>query len=230
MRNYVFNSLILLLFSVTALPAQFNAVTENNRMMSFGSRPAFRVEFPTTGAKLVETQWQAFAKRTFDTKLKKNKKTGEWIALGVKSSMLGADPVSIFSTVEDLNDRGAVLTVWFDAGESFINRGQDPRRADEIVGMLRQFYLDVRRATIDQEIKAENDQLKDIEERQKRLQRNNDTLRKSIESYKEKLRKAEEDLVQNEKDQEAAVVDLEKQRQAIEEVRRRLDNVENEKN
>jgi hypothetical protein len=230
MRIKLLNCLIVLLLSATALPAQWNAVSETNRMMSFGSRPAFRVEFPTTDESLVEQEWKAFVKRSFDAKLKKNKKTAEWMALGVQSSMLGKDPVSIFSTVEEQGDRGSVLTVWFDAGEYFINRAQQPRQADEIVGMLRQFYFDVRRATIGQEIKAEENRMKELENRQKRLVRDNEALRRSIDSYREKLKKAEEDLRENEKAQEAAVVDVEAQRRAMEEVRRRLENVENEKN
>ena len=51
-----------------------------------------------------------------------------------------------------------------------------------------------------------------------------------IETWKAKIAKAEDDIVKNERAQEQNLVDQEAQRRTIEEVRQRLNNVENERN
>lgn len=105
----------------------------------------------------------------------------------------------------------------------------DPRRASDTKELLTRFYYDVRRAAVGQEVKAEEDRLKSLEGKMKKLQRDNDNLHRDIETYKARLKKAEEDLVQNQKDQEATLIDIDKQRGAVEAARQRQGNVENER-
>jgi hypothetical protein len=229
LRYYVLTFLALAA-TAAALSAQplGRVVQETERMMSFGSRPGFRLEFPVSDVKQVETQWKDFVKRNFDAKLKKDKKSGEWTAYDVRTPILGSDVFTIYSTVERLGSDGSALTVWFDAGAYFLNRASNPQRTDEAVGTLRQFYYDMRRETLSDELKTEEKRLKDLEDRQKRLQRDNDNLYRDIEAYKERIKKAEDTIKRNEKDQESAVADIEAQRRRLEEVKRRRENVENE--
>lgn len=217
-----------LMLVAAALPAQRRFVMETERMMSFGSRPGFRVEFSTSSAKLVEEQWKTFAKKNFEAKLKKDRKTDEWTAANLQSPLLGNSTYAIYSTVEKVGDNGSALTLWIDAGSYFVSSRENASQATEVMGALRQFYFDVRRATIDQEIKDQEAKIKDLENKQKRLERENDGLRKDIDNYKAKIKKAEEDIVKNDKEQESALVDAEKQRRMLEEMRRRRENVENE--
>lgn len=221
--------LLLLIFSTLSLQAQWNPVLETKRNMSFGERPCFRMELRGSEAGMVEDLWKDYAKRTFSAKLKKDKKSGEWSATGLSSPLMGSDPFAIYSTVEK-NSNGSALTVWVDAGSYFLNRSDNSMRTEEVNRSLRQLYYDIRRATITQEIKEEELKLKELEKRQKKLMSDNDKLRKDIDDYKAKIAKAEADVVKNEKDQEAAVVDMEAQRRTIEDVKARLQNVENEKN
>lgn len=223
--------LLFALASATALSAQWsrNVVTETEKMMSFGSRPCFRVEFPAADTKTVEDLWKDFAKKNYGAKLKKDRKSGEWSASDLKSAMMGSDPFSIYSTVEKTGN-GAALNVWYDAGSYFLNRRDNSSRSDEASRALRQLYLDVRRATINGEIKDQEDKLKEMEKKYKALQKETDTLRKDIEAYKAKIKKAEDDIVKSEKEQETNLVDQDAQRRLIEESRQRLNNVENEGN
>lgn len=224
-------SILFLMFSATLLPAQWNknVVTETEKMMSFGSRPAFRIEFPGADADMVEDLWKDFAKKNYGAKLKKDKKSGEWTASELKSSMMGSDPFSIYSTIEKTSN-GVALNVWFDAGSYFLNRRDNAGRTEEASRALRQLYLDVRRATINKEIKDQENKLKEMDKKYTSLQKESDRLRKDIESYKAKIKKAEEDIAQNEKTQETNLVDQEAQRRLIEDSRQRLNNVENEGN
>lgn len=213
----------------TVASAQYNVVQETERNMSFGSRPAFHLEFANADAGMVEDLWKEFAKKTYGAKLKKDKKSGEWSATELKSAAMGDNPFALYSTIEKTS-KGASLTVWYDAGTYFLNRRDNSSRAEEASRSLRTFYYDVRRATIAKELKAEEEKLKDLEKRQKSLQKENDGHRKDIENWKAKIKKAEDDIVKNEQEQEANIKDQEAQRTAIQSVQDRMKNVENEKN
>ncbi len=220
-------SLVMLL--TTALSAQYNVVQETERNMSFGSRPCFRLDFAKADANLVENNWKDYVKTNFKGKLKSDKKTDELFATNLKSSMLGDDPFGVYSTIEKTAN-GAVLTVWFDMGTYFLSRRESSGKTDEVSRSLKTFYYDVRRAQIGKEIKDQEGKLKDLETKQKKMARENEQLRKDIELYKIKIKKAEDDIVKNEKDQETNILDTEAQRRSIDESKRRLENVENERN
>ena len=222
-------ALIIFLSATHLLSAQYNVVMETERTMSFGSRPAFRLEFKNTDANTVETMWRDFAKKNFGAKLKKDKKSGEWTASNLESPMLGSDHFTIYSTVEKKDD-GANLTVWFDAGSYFLNRRDNAGRTEEVSRALQTFYFDVRRAAIGDELKEQQAKLLEMEKKQKALAKDNDDLHKSIESYKAKIKKAEDDIVENEKNQNSNMVDQDAQRRLIDETQRRINNVESERN
>jgi peptidoglycan hydrolase CwlO-like protein len=220
-------SLLLLLGSFSATMAQRNVV-ETERMMSFGSRPGFRLEFPNASADLIEDRWKEWAKKHYNAKLKKGK-GGELVATGVKSSAFGSDEFSLYSKVEK-NGNGATLMVWYDLGSSFLNSRDNPSLANETIRSLNQMYYDGRRATIGVELKNEENKLKDLEKKHKNLQSENEKLHKSIEDYKARIRKAEDDIAKNTKDQEITLNEIATQRQVIEDTKKRSANVENEGN
>lgn len=221
-------SLLLVLFSFlfsVVSHAQWDVVRETERMMSFGSRPCFRMEFANTDIGVVESVWKDFAKKNFNAKLKKAK--GEWTATKLRSSFMGDNPFAIYSTIEKDGDKVS-LNVWIDAGTYFLNRRDNKGRSDEMARSLQQCYFDIRRASITKDLKSEEDKLKELENRQKKLQKDGESLRKDIEAWKSKIQKAEQDIINNEQSQESNIVDQEAQRRQVEEIRRRLENVENE--
>jgi hypothetical protein len=217
----------LLFFAALALKlsAQFDPVRETERMMSFGSRPCFRMEFASTDAGVVEDVWKKFAKENFNAKLKKVK--GEWTATKLRAAFMGDDVFALYSTIE--KDGGeTALNVWVDAGTYFLNRRDNRSRTEEMLRSLRQCYYDIRRAAIGKELKTQENQLKELENKQKRLNKENEDLQKSIESWESKIQKAKQDIVNNEQAQEANLVEQENQRRVVEETMRRMENVESE--
>lgn len=221
-------SLVFLFFAamlVSKLAAQFTPVRETERMMSFGSRPGFRMEFANTDAAIVEDVWKRFAKDNFNAKLKKSK--GEWMAVKLHASLMGDDEFALYSTIEKTND-GTALTVWVDAGSYFLNRRDNRSRTEEMNRALRTLYFDIRRASISNELKAQQNQMKDLEAKQKKLAKDNDELHRNIEMWESKIQKAKQDIVNNEQTQEANLVEQENQRKLMEETSRRMDNVESE--
>jgi hypothetical protein len=217
----------LLIFVALALnsSAQFNPVRESERMMSFGSHPCFRMEFTNTDASIIEENWKKFAKDNFNAKLKKSK--GEWTATKLRAAFMGDDVFAIYSTIEKDGPETA-LTVWIDAGSYFLNRRDNRVRTEDMLRSLRQCYYDIRRAAIGKELKTQENLVKELENKQKRLSKDNDDLRKSIESWESKIQKAKQDIVNNEQAQEANLVEQENQRRVVEETLRRLENVESE--
>ncbi|MFN4081129.1 MAG: coiled-coil domain-containing protein [Saprospiraceae bacterium] len=221
--------LVSFLFTtLTPLLAQFGPVQEVEKNMSFGMRPCFRLDIPGAEPRMVEDMWKEFARKNFNAKLKKDKKSGEWVANQLNSPIIGATPFSIYSAVEKSGKENAAINIWFDLGSGFLNRRDHARSADEMSRLLRQFYFDVRRVVINNEIKAEEDKLKALDARHKKLVKDLDALNKDIENYKARIKKAEEDIVKNQRDQESALKDMDNQRRTIEEVRVRLQNVERE--
>jgi hypothetical protein len=229
MRIQTIITLLLISLATTGLYAQYGVVQEVERNMSFGVRPCFRLEFVNADDNMVEDMWKDYAKKAFSAKLKKDKKTGEWSATKLSAPVMGSDPFAIYSTIEKMNN-GYALNVWFDNGAQFLRRKDNNSRAEEVSRTLRQFYFEVRRAVISKEIKMEEDKLKDMEKKYKSIQKDNDGLRKDIDNYKAKIQKAEQDIVTNDKNLEQNLKDQESQRNTIEEVRKRLANVENERN
>ena len=209
------------------LDAQSPMVSEIERAMSFGTRPGFAVSFPNTDIKLVDNVWTDFVKNNFNGKIKKGKK-GEKTAAGCRSATVSAGDFTLYSEVEKIGD-GAQLNVWFDVGAYFLNRNDDPARTNETKVLLTKYYYDVRRAAVGLEVKAEEDKLKDLDNRLKKLKRDNDNLNKDIANYQARLKKAEEDLVQNQKDQEATLIDLDRQREDVEQANQRRSNVDKER-
>lgn len=218
--------LIAIAFSA-ALPAQ-NLVKETEKIMSYGNRPAFQIQFISANDQLVEDRWKVFAKDIFGAKVKRDKKTDEWVATNAKSSAVANQTFTIYAKIER-SGNDVLFTAWFDMGSYFLNRRDSPGQTNEAVGLLRQFYYDVRRGVVMGDIKSMEDHIKDMEAHQKKLQRDNEQLRRDIENYKAKIKKAEDDVRQNERDQETTVADMENQHKAIEDARKRLENVENER-
>jgi hypothetical protein len=223
-----FTCLMLLFCSLSfSLVAQVGVVSETERSMSMGARPCFRLEFSGAKDDLVLDVWKDFLKKQFNAKFKKGK-NNEYLSASVKSSLIGSDPFNIIAVPEKSGDNAAI-TIWFDMGTYFLNRRDNARATDEATRILRSYYFDVRRAILAKALKMEEDKMKDLETKQRRLLKDNESLHKDIESYKAKIKKAEDDIVQNQRDQEATTADMEAQRRAIEAARDRMNNVENEK-
>lgn len=214
--------LLLLLTNAMILPAQ--QVQETQKMMSFGSRPCFRIEFPDATTALLEEEWKDWALKNHSAKLKK--KGGELYATGLKSKK--QEEYAVYSTIEKTT-KGAALNVWFDLGASFLNSRDNPSQAKDVKSALQQFYYDIRRSTSDVSIQDEEKKLKEMEEKNKTLEKNTIALQKSIDDYKAKIKKAEDDLARLSREQENSLIQIENQRKLIEEAKLRKTNVESER-
>lgn len=210
------------------LNAQSGPVKEMDKTMSFGTRPAFRIEFKGANQDMVEDLWKKFAKERFSAKLKKDKKTDELYAENASASF-SPNAFTLRSMVEKTSKEDAALNVWFDLGTSFLNRREHPQAANDAASALTDFYIIVRTAVINGELEDAEDKMKDLANDKRKLEKDNDGLHKDIENYKAKIKKAEDDIVKNEQSQNANVADQEAQRRVIDEIKVRLQNVNSER-
>ena len=217
------------LLSLYSAPAQISPVREMDKSMSFGTRPCFRLEFQGATPGLVTDLWKDFVKQQFSAKLKKDKKSSEYFADRVNASF-SPNEFTLRSTVEETGEDGAALNVWFDLGSAFLSRREYPQAANDVVSVLSDFYVEVRREVIARELKDAENKLKELESNKRKLEKENDNYHKEIENYKAKIKKAEEDIIQNEQMQNSNVADQEAQRRLIEEIKLRLQNVGSERN
>jgi septal ring factor EnvC (AmiA/AmiB activator) len=215
--------LVYLLITAAILPAQQN-VTETEKVMSFGSRPCFRIDFPGATTAILEEEWKDWALKNHSAKLKK--KGGELYATELKSKQTGEE-YAVYSTIEKTSG-GAALNVWFDLGASFLNSRDNPSQAEDAKKALQQFYYDIRHVTYDEDIKKEEQKLKLLEDENATMEKNALALQKSIDEYKAKIKKAEDSIAQLSKNQEASLLNIENQRKRIEEMKKRKMNVGSE--
>jgi hypothetical protein len=227
MYSKTLSTAILFFLLSTTLSAQWNIVRETEQMMTFGNRPCFHIDFINADDDTVLDEWKTFVRKNFDSKVKKDRKSGEWVASDARANFVSASDFTIYAQI-DKKDKNVSFNAWFDVGSGFLNSRDNPREARETADALRLFYYEVRRAVINEELAAAEKMLGEKESQLKRLERDNESLRKSIDDYKERIKKAEEDIVKNTKSQEATMVDIDAQKRSIEQIKMRIKNVENE--
>ena len=198
-------------------------ISENDRMMSLGSRNAVILDLPDTDRKFVEKCWKEHMKG-FDGKTRKNKKAKEWLSDNCKVVEIGgSQPVDIYAKVEEEGD-DTELVMWVDYGDEFLSSTDHPGEYAETEKFLMRFALYVAKEKTQLELSSEEKKLKSIKQDLKKLKRDNDRYRRDIENAKERIRKAEANIEKNEVDQEKKGKEIDLQEEVIEEVKRRLND------
>ena len=209
---------------------QRSIVQESEKAMSLGSRPCFHLDFTMADADMVEKIWKDFVKSDMDAKMKKDKKTDEWSALGLENAFVGPGKFDLYAKIEANGKENAGIDIWFSTGASFLNRRDSPEHTDGTVTLLKQFYFKVRREVIAKELKNQTDRLEDAEKKMKNLKKDKESLQKDVEEYKAKIKKAEEAIVTNDKAQSSTQLEVASEKRNVEEIQRKLNNVESEGN
>lgn len=226
MTNRLFITLFLFYFAVSTAFAQKQRVYESQKQMSLGVKPCFTIDVPGAETKNLEDSWETFAKQKFGTKLKRDRKSGEWSATDVQTKATGKDPGNLYANVEKTSG-GAALNLWFDYGTEFLSRDTRPNQTEETIKVLEDFDSHARRDMITLELAAENKELKSHENELTKLQKEDAKLRESITEYQEKIKTAEEKLLTNAESQKAAQGKIETQKQRTQSVQEKLDKVGN---
>ena len=210
-----------------ALSAQVPAVTETEKLMSLGTRPALRVEFLHAKPGYVEDLWADFLKKELGSKPKYDKKKKESMATDVNAPILSAGaPVDFYTKVDEMG-ADCTFTLWLDTGnDDFVSKKAHPESFKETEAMVARFAKQVRVQQTTDLLKSEEKKQKELDNDLKKLQKEKDNLEKDIENWKKKIAKAEDELKTNAADQIKKTGEIELQTKAVLNVQEKLIEVE----
>ncbi len=196
-------------------------VLETTQVMSTGSQPALTIVLAGVDTKLADATWKEYMKSY--GKIARVKGGKENVASQVQVLDIGGvNRINIYSQSEEVAD-GAKMIVWFDMGAGFITSEAYPKEYVAGVKFLKDFAHAVEVQRISNDLEAQNKLLSKAESTVEKLKRENDSLHKIIEDSKKRITEAEKDIETNLKNQELAQKELGSQTQAVEEVKKQLD-------
>lgn len=206
-------------------PAANAQVKETSKEMSLGRQSALVLSLPETDEKFANKVWQDYMSEFYDTKVKSNRKTGEWMGDDADIVALGkGQTVDIYTTfVAQKSD--VEVTLWVDLGSEFLSSRNYPERYTDAEKLLIRYSLEVAKAKVQVELETEEKELSRLENEIRKLQNSNDRYHKEIEKAKEAIRKAEEEIVKNEKEQETTKALIEDQKKTLELVKKKLNDL-----
>ena len=215
--------LSLLMLSITNITAQ--EVMESDKVMSKGLHSSAAVELSDVDEREVETWWREFLRNYDVRKIKRDRKNDELFIEGATiSSINGANPINLYTKIESAGKYTA-LTLWAEAGESYISSETNSDGFSGMQTMLEDFKFFVETEKVKEALSEEESTLKNLERDLEKLQRDNERYHKEIEKAEETIRRAEENIIKNEEEQKLAQTKIEDQMQAVEEVRVKLNDM-----
>ena len=196
-------------------------VREQSMESSLGHQNAFAMDHRGADQKMVTKIFEKAFKEY--GKVKKNKKAKEYNCL--QCSVPGfSNPVNVYFKIT--KGKGTASSyVFYDDGTQFVSSENSPEEAQRIINDLTYIGHDVSRAVIKKELEAEEDNLKDRNKEQEKLEKKNKNLHEDIEEYKKKIAEAEKAIEKNLQEQEDKKMEIEKQARVIEQVTDKLNNV-----
>ncbi len=215
--------LIALFITATfALSVNGQDIREMDKTMSLGSKSAFVITHPRATDKMVEMAWEEHMKK--NGKAKKNRKSKEYETLAAQINMVSSKEINIFFAVEEGVEQSTSY-IFFDDGEKFINGTNDPSTSDGIYEFLTPFVYGVEKLVIENDLKTEEGNLKDLGKDLVKLEKGNEALHSDIEKWKEKIRQAEMDIEKNLQDQASKKDEITNQESVIKTVKDKLNAV-----
>jgi|GEM_PF-3546335 hypothetical protein len=174
-----------------------------------------------TGVKrnMVNRLWADFARNRFGSRVKYDRKTREFVALGANMGNGNIGQVNLVSqTAQSGRDVRFNLSVEYPAAA--LNGTFTTKRVADTPSILKDFAREVEREKVRLRIIEEDRNLQKMENELRQLKNTNLRYRREIEMAEAKILKARENIVQNEKDQVMAADRIEKQKGLLAQVKR----------
>lgn len=221
MKNSKFTMFVVLLiaFLSSNLTAQ---VEEREGLMSLGDKNAITIDIQNVDKKQLETYFKEYFKEW--GKVKYNRKASEYYMEEAKLKPVSSDKVNLYAKMEDLN-KAARLMVWIDNGQGFVSAADYEKEYDATAKLLVDFDIHIEKSMIEDEMKAAEKNLGKMERDSKQLVKDNEKYKKTIEDARKKIQEMEEAIIDNEKAQDDKSAEMKIHKEAIEEIRERLNNV-----
>ena len=213
---------LLAFAGLTGADAQIGTV---QKTMSTGTNTALSLQISNADAKMVTKLWSDYLKDNYGAKTKFDRKEKEYQTLGVSAPALGSGRnVDLYSVIEDARE-GSMLYFWINTGDGYVEPTAYPDQYLEAQRVLTDFQLVARRASIENEVAAEESQLQDLEKELKKLEDEQRKLERDIKKAEETIRQARADIEKSVKAQADQVEAIRKQQEVIDMTRRKLTQV-----
>jgi hypothetical protein len=194
---------------------------ESKQELSVGLQNAYAMDHPKADKKQVEKALENAVKEY--GKVKRNKKAKEWYCEECKIPTISPNQIKVYYKIEE--GKGQTTSyLFFDDGGKFLS-SENSDKQDAIKRLNTTVYNDVQKMVIGEELKSEEDNLKDRQKELEKLEKKNKDLHKDIEEYKEKISKAESEIEQNLQEQEDKKIEIEQQKNKVGSVTDKLNNV-----
>lgn len=181
-------------FAQEARVSQF-VVNEIKSVMSKGENPGMEIFMAEAKPDNVEKAWAAAMKK-YKAKVAKDKKTGQTFTDNAMITEVSENTVDIYSSVSG-DDKGSKITVFVDLGGAFLSSADHPQAFAAMEANLKAFALSQVQAEIDNQIKAEEKILSNLESDLKTLIKNNESYHKEIEKNNQNITTREKNIVDN---------------------------------
>ncbi len=225
MKFSLLPAIILVFVASGSIGAQ--TITEQRNAMSKGDQNVLSVALPDANANFADRAWKEYI-RDYG-RLRRVPRSKEMLLGDIQVlSIGGVNTVNIYSLTESEGD-GSRHFIWVETGGAFINSSDHPDAYNGSVEFLQRFAQKVKVDLITQDIDTQQREVDRMERDLQRLRRDNDNLHKEIEQAKARIARAESDIAKNLQDQDLKLRELEAQREAIAETRRKLDAARTER-
>ncbi len=177
------------------------------------------ISLPGVKRNMVNRLWADFARSRFGSRVKYDRKTREFVALGANMSSGSVGQVNLISqTTQSGRDVRFNLSVEYPV--SVLSGTFTAKRVADTPSILKDFAREVEREKVRLRIIEEDRNLKKMESELHQLKNANLRYHREIELAEAKILKARENIVQNEKDQVMAAEQIAKQKGVLAQVKR----------
>jgi len=214
--------IFLWLSTISLIQAQL--IRETSASMSLGHNNAIMLELDYADANKV---LEVFDKYVNDFKAKTKTKKGELFAdNALIKSIAGNNTIDIYARAEKGMNK-AVLTVWFDLGGAYLSSRSHPDKYLEAEKWLHEFAKLMVKKGIEDELKAEQKRLSELENDLKNLSREKERLERNITNDEKSIKDMENKIAQTkqniEKSKQDIITNLDQQRNKNDEIEKQKD-------
>jgi hypothetical protein len=221
MKHFLLSSALLL--SLYAF-SQKSKVDEKNEKIGGGSNNALVVTIYENTEDNILKGWRSIMK---DNDAKVTTKDGEQFSdNAVIKRVNGNNTMDVYAKTEKGKDGEVKFIVAFNLGGAFLNSKEHSQQFNEARKLLQEFADKLTKDAIEDQLKAAEKILGNMQDDQEDLVKKNKELKEDIEEYKEKIKKAEGDIVTNEELQKKKKTEIEGQQKVVEEIKKKKAAVE----
>jgi hypothetical protein len=225
MKNLMCGLLIAAMFFVIGLPIGQSQISEGSNVMSQGSQPSFSFTVNNADERLASNEFQSYVRSEFRTRVRRDRRANEWVARDVNA--VGIDATKEINIYAKFNEAGGDVAVnlWFEMDGRFLSTAEYPSKRQGIYEFIEKLQAQLRTSSIESAISEKESELSALERQLNRLKRDKDGYEKDIRDAEKKIEDSRKNIEKNIQEQAEMERAIQRQKQQIEETRRKLRDI-----